>query len=261
MNILIIGFGTIGKALYTELKDVHNVHLCDPDKLEIDYLTEINSYDIGFVCVPTDSRSDGSCDTSIVEKVIDEHYQLCSSMCIRSTVPANFFIGYNTAVVYMPEFTGATQHVIDPRNPEFIVVGYEGFLGKSKADLVISAYKEIYSADLKIFKTDRKTASLIKYMDNCWLATKVTFFNEFNNIAKRIGVDYDNLREGLLLDPRINPSHTFVYDNKPYYDSHCLNKDIPALISELGTDEDLTPLLISIFSINKNMKEVINMKK
>ena len=59
---------------------------------------------------------------------------------------------------------------------------------------------------------------------------KVSFCNEFARICAQFGVNYREWRELWLADPRINPSHTFVYQDAPYYDSHCLNKDIPAII-------------------------------
>lgn len=98
--------------------------------------------------------------------------------------------------------------------------------------------------------TDAKTAELAKYMENCWLATKVTFCNEFAKIAEGFGISYEELRECFVADERVNPSHTFVYKDKPYYDSHCLNKDIPALISFCNSSGINAELIKSINSIN-----------
>ena len=63
-------------------------------------------------------------------------------------------------------------------------------------------------------------------MENSYLATKVSFCQQFYNLAEQIGVDYEELRELFILDPRVNPSHTFVYRDKPYWDTVCLNKDV-----------------------------------
>lgn len=52
----------------------------------------------------------------------------------------------------------------------------------------------------------------------------------------------------------INPSHTYVYKDKPYYDSHCLNKDIPALLMMTKDNDIQTPLMTSVFKINKQIK-------
>ena len=66
-------------------------------------------------------------------------------------------------------------------------------------------------------------------MENCYLATKVTFCNEFFRMAEKLGVCYEELRELVTLDPRIDPAHTFVYRDRPYWQSHCLDKDVRAI--------------------------------
>ena len=76
-----------------------------------------------------------------------------------------------------------------------------------------------------------------------------TFFNEIAQACKIAEIEYDDVRNLLLADSRINPSHTIVYEEQPYYDSHCLNKDIPAFIAQF----DL-PLMKSVLMINEIMK-------
>ena len=63
-------------------------------------------------------------------------------------------------------------------------------------------------------------------MENSFLATKVSFCNQFYELCKKHNISYEELRELFILDPRVNPSHTFVYEDSPYWDSHCLNKDV-----------------------------------
>ena len=81
-------------------------------------------------------------------------------------------------------------------------------------------------------------------MENCYLATKVVFCNQFNKISEQIGVNYEELRELFIKDPRVDPSHTFVYKDKPYYDSHCLNKDVSALAE--FTNNEFLKMVIGI---------------
>ena len=96
---------------------------------------------------------------------------------------------------------------------------------------------------------------LAKYAENCYLATKVTFFCEIAEVCKMTGIEYEDVRNILVEDSRINPSHTFVYEDHPYYDSHCLNKDIPAFISQFNS-----PLIKAVYEINKNRKEQITLE-
>jgi UDP-glucose 6-dehydrogenase len=75
-----------------------------------------------------------------------------------------------------------------------------------------------------------RTAELTKYMENAFLALKVTFCNEFYDIAEAQGVDYNELRELWLLDPRIGRSHTFVLPFGRGFGGRCLPKDLNAII-------------------------------
>ena len=78
---------------------------------------------------------------------------------------------------------------------------------------------------------------------------KVSFCNQFANICKQAGVQYEDVRELFILDPRVNPSHTFVYNDKPYWDSHCLNKDVRAIAETQNAE-----LLSSIITFNEKQK-------
>ena len=74
--------------------------------------------------------------------------------------------------------------------------------------------------------------------------------NEFYEICKRHGLSYEELRELFILDKRMGDSHTFVYEDKPYWDSHCLNKDVPAIVNQF----DLS-LLRQVVEYNNNQKD------
>ena len=87
-------------------------------------------------------------------------------------------------------------------------------------------------------------------MENSYLATKVSFCQQFYVIAEKIGVDYEELRELFVLDPRVEKSHTFVYRDKPYWSSHCLDKDVPA-IAEFADAR----LLKGVIAFNEEMKK------
>src|SRR5438270_5046903 len=67
-------------------------------------------------------------------------------------------------------------------------------------------------------------------MENCFLALKVAFCNEYYDIAQAMGVNYNELRELWLLDPRVGRSHTFVLPEKRGFDGKCLPKDVAALV-------------------------------
>ena len=87
-------------------------------------------------------------------------------------------------------------------------------------------------------------------MENSYLATKVAFCTQFYEIAQKLEIPYEEVRECFILDSRVNPSHTFVYDEHPYYKSHCLDKDVPAIAEYMDAR-----LLKDIIKFNKIQKD------
>lgn len=150
--------------------------------------------------------------------------------------------------VISPEYYGTTQHSLE--SPNFVVLGgNENYCCK-----VTQLYSRVKNGAFSYIYVDWKTAELAKYMENCWIATKVTFCNEFADIAKAFGIQYEHLRQCFVADERVNPSHTYVYPEQPYYDSHCLNKDIPALLVSCKSNKIKTPLMDKVHMINLERK-------
>ena len=148
---------------------------------------------------------------------------------------------------------GTTQHAVN--SPGVVILGHtSAMVGQNAADKIVEMYSHVKSAYQRFIFVDRKTAELAKYMENCWIATKVTFCNEFADIAAQYGISYNELRECWLADERVSPSHTYVYPDKPYYDSHCLKKDIPGLITSCEKDNIDTPLMRAVDTINKHKR-------
>jgi len=224
VRLLIVGYGIVGKALHRTFPDadIYDLAVAQYSK------KAKGGYDIAFICVPTDMRGDGSADTRIVDEVIEEHVQNADVVVIKSTVPPRTTGAYEQRgypIVMSPEFDGATQHsrAIDE---DFVILGgAEPYRSK-----VAEAYKAVKPADFRILKTDSLTAELVKYGENAYLYNRVVFFNEWYRICRTFGADYDEWRELLRQDPRISPAHSFVYRDHPYVSSHCLDKDIPAII-------------------------------
>lgn len=245
-KILIVGYGNIGKHIYDEFKAL-KPDIYDPFIKVYSTLKKI-TYDFAFICVPTDKKEDGSCDTSIVEKTV----KLIDSslIIIKSTIPPSttkrLIKDTKKHLVFSPENYGVTQHC--KKDPGFAIIGSEN---KEDRDKVVSLYSLVKDGYYRYGLVDTLTAELAKYMLNSFLALKVTFCNEFNDLAKLFDVSYNELRELFIMDSRISPSHTYVYPSKPYYDSHCFNKDIPAL---LAFSKGTTPLIKKMNEINLEKK-------
>jgi len=248
MNILIAGYGNIGKHIHKEFEKLEPV-IYDINISKYNALSILNdSYDIAFICVPTEALPNGSCDISIVcESVMKINANI---IVIKSTIPPGTTEALQEQnidknIVFSPEYYGVTQHCKE--DPGFVVLGGE----KETCDKVAQLYYKVKNGYYRILLSDAKTAELAKYMLNCYLALKVTFCNEFADLARDIGVSYTELREIFVADERIGRSHTLVYKDKPYYDSHCFNKDIPAFIQFA---KDGVPLISEVDRINKKKK-------
>lgn len=246
-SILIVGNGNIGKHICKEfelLQDLIVLH--DPyQNLNADLSKH---YDFAFICLPTEMLQDGKCDTSIIESVTPKIN--ADVIIIKSAIPPGTCKKLNMKnIVISPEYYGTTIHSLE--SPNVLVLGGE----KENTSKVAQLYYQIKSSlTFKIIFTNWETAELAKYMENCWLATKVTFCSEFYDISKSLGISYEELREIFISDCRVNPSHTFVYEDHPYYNSHCLNKDIPGLITFCKERNINTPLIESVNEINISRK-------
>jgi UDPglucose 6-dehydrogenase len=228
MKIGIVGIGHVGTAM-------HRIFPCaavyDKHK-EMGTREEINSCDIAFVCVPTPMNADGSCDTSAVDETLS--WLESETIVVRSTIPVGYIDAQTEKtgkqLVFQPEYFGETaaHPFADLAERQWITLG-----GSQKAvDCAVRAYQTVYNSDVIINIVDAKTAELAKYMENAFYALKVTFCNEFYDIAEACGVDYHRLRDTWLLDPRIGRSHTFVYTDNRGFGGSCLPKDLAAIRSQ-----------------------------
>jgi UDP-glucose 6-dehydrogenase len=153
-------------------------------------------------------------------------------------------------VVMSPEYFGATKHA-NAISGDFVILGGT----RETTSFVAELYKEHTAATFRIHKTSATMAELVKYSENAWIATKVTFVNEVAGVCKALGLDRDEWRELWLLDDRISRHHTYSYRLHPYYASHCLDKDVPALIAEANAEGLDLPLIQSVQAINEAKRD------
>lgn len=225
-NVLIAGYGQIGKVLKGEFPFAETY---DPDlDQKADYYTSPSKkYDYCFICVPTPNYENGRCNTTYVEQVLEQVD--ADIYIIRSTVTpgtTDYLINhYHKQIAFSPEYEGVTQHVTK-KNWVAIGTRYVDTYHKIR-----QLYELVHNGFFEFVRTNEKEAEMAKYMENCFLAMKVVFCNEFARLCKKEGILYENARDIFVKDDRIGPSHTFVYDDYPGYDSKCFNKDLPAIAS------------------------------
>lgn len=216
---------------------------------------EINQCHTVFVCVPTPSRSDGSCNTDIVESVLE--WIDVPLIILRSTVYVGFTDAmrekYNKEIVFQPEYYGET---VDHPFSDLKARKWLTFGGTEKGiHLAIKTYQTVHNSNISIYHGDAKSIEMAKYMENCFFATKVIFCNEMKDIADALGANYDIAREAWIADPRIGTSHTFVYDDNRGYGGSCLPKDMASLIYQADIAGEDATLLKGVSSKNAKYKE------
>ena len=239
-TVAIVGYGAVGRSIGRLFPDA----VAYDGPLNIGSRDAVNASQFAFVAVPTPARFDGSCDCSTVDEVVG--WIESEIIIIRSTVEVGTTerLRRETGkrIIFQPEYgPGETpdHHFRDPRTARWVILGGERADTIPVADL----YKTTFNAELVIQQTDSRTAELTKYMENCFLALKVTFCHEFYDIATAVGVDYNELRELWLLDPRIGRSHTFVNPEERGFGGKCLPKDLTALI-HTAISSGYTPALL-----------------
>lgn len=199
--------------------------------------------DVVFIAVGTPSADDGRADLQYVEAVATtigetftkQHRTAFAVIVNKSTVPIGTgdLVGRlireryrgEFSVVSNPEFLREGQAVTDFQTPDRIVIGSGSDSAKAKAVM-----DQLYAPlGAPILHTDIKTAELIKYASNSFLATSISFINSVAELAEAVGADITKVSEGMKLDGRIGP-RAFLSAGCGYGGS-CFPKDVQALIT------------------------------
>ena len=229
-NIGIVGRGFVGSAVEFGFSpqtgcDVNNMYIYDKNESRsLHSLEDVVVYsDFIFLSVPTPSNSDGSIDLSYVETALQEMSEIYSELdmvgapveniiLLRSTVTPGTTRKLqqkyqNLNLVFNPEFLTESNHKSDFVNQDRFILGG----GLSDTTKVSDLFEHRFPR-VPIIQTDYETAELTKYMNNCFLATKVSFLNEMKQISEKCGADWDVAIKGFLMDSRIGQSHYQVQD-------------------------------------------------
>lgn len=228
-KVSIVGYGVVGKAMHVLFP---HALIYNGEKHPVGKLTykDINKADVAFVCVPTPTKPNGDCDTSIVEETVAKLN--VPLIIIRSTIipgtTDRLKKKYKKHIVFCPEYIGETPgHPFANRLLEpYLILG-----GKRKdTNRAIEIFQEVYNASIKIRQMSAIEAEVVKYLENRHIAFTVAECNEAYDLCRKIGVDYNNVREAVFQDdPRMNPYWTFVYPKNRGFDTKCIPKDIYAI--------------------------------
>lgn len=255
IKVGIAGAGFVGSTCYQVFKDLENYEVCvfDNNKENSKLFKELPSSnfvsfdklaecDVVFVCVPTPMvSSTGECDTSIVESCVAQlrSKNKNNSIVIKSTVVPgttkrlNFSYGN---VFFNPEFLTEANALEDFKNLEYQIIGIneENVETFNEDSPLLLVYKDCYNQKLlksdELFVMDSTSAEAVKYVRNCYLATRLSFFNEVKQVCDALDINYEKVAHYAGLDPRVGQHYNKIDESKPFYSKVCLPKDINALI-------------------------------
>ncbi|MEJ2347596.1 MAG: hypothetical protein P8Y17_00140 [Patescibacteria group bacterium] len=236
-KIGIVGWGVVGQATGKAFAKVHEVLWNDPaykDSTPLPKLIKESEYI--FICVPTPMFSDESgIDLSIVKKVVKQITPKIKGtnkvLIIKSSVTpgttlsfANKYPKVNFAM--NPEFLTEINAPRDFIYTDRIVIGV---LDEGVGVRIAKLHRDILGYKVKIFLTDPTSAELAKYMSNTFMATKVIFANEMNQLAEKLNINYDDIKDMVAADRRIEESFFKVTPFKGF-GGKCFPKDTVALL-------------------------------
>ena len=202
----------------------------------------VNESDFIFLSVPTPANEDGSINLDILTDALndidcvseEDNYILIRSTVVPGTTWALQEKFSNLNLLFNPEFLTERSANFDFINQGRFIIGsgdsYKSALG---SELFSKLIRNRFGDCVAILETTYETAEMIKYMNNCFFATKVSFMNEMYQIAEKIDANWDEAVSGFVSDGRIGHSHLGVpgHDGKFGFGGSCFPKDIQALIN------------------------------
>jgi len=219
-----------------------------------------------FIAVGTPSRrGDGHADLSYVYAVASEVGQNLRNPAVivtKSTVPVGTgdeverllgeaAPGHRFAVASNPEFLREGAAIQDFKRPDRIVIGADDGWAR---EVMNEVYRPLFLNRSPILFTTRRSAELIKYAANAFLATKITFINEIADLCEKVGGDIQDVARGIGLDNRIGSK--FLHPG-PGYGGSCFPKDTLALLKTAEDYESPLRIVESVTKVNDSRKRAM----
>lgn len=262
----IVGHGFVGKAVeYAFTHDMIEHFLVDPNyDTTIDDLID-DQPQVVFVCAPTPMSDSGFVDASIVEDaVLKLMHHTNAFVVVKSTITPDIVDRIYNSIqpedydrfAYNPEFLTEKSACEDFVNAKFHVLG-----GTEPACDELAKLYELFSncSSTNFYRMSGCEASFVKYGINSFLATKLTFFNQFKDLVSSFDCSYNVVSRAIGEDDRVGIGHTRVPgpDRKKGFGGACLPKDTTALLKFSETRGDaLFSLLENVLTINDKYRSM-----
>ena len=272
MNIGVIGMGFVGGNTAKVFGEKHEIFPYDKFKSlynsgeRLKKLAEES--EVVFLCVPTPMKKSGEIDYSPIYNSLDLLKEVCEEVernpekilvVIRSTAVSGtsdlLALRYPFHFAFNPEFLREKHAYEDMRNADRIVIGVEDEDSKEK---MLNVYKPIFPDAVYII-TNRKTAEMIKYAANVFLASQIGIANEIYQICKVLGIDYGEVKNAVLQDKRIGRNIDVPGpDGDIGFGGKCFPKDLNALIY-LAREHMYRPYLLEeVWRLNERLRKNID---
>lgn len=227
-KVLIVGHGYVGSAV-SSIFNTKEKNIIDP-KINKNKISDFknNKFDVIFVCVDTPKNQKFKTLYTVLSELNNTFTN--TVVCCKSTATPDFYYNAekqfkNIKLIFSPEYLSHRTNIIDFNNQDFLILGGN----KTACAKVAAILKKRLKRVKDISYTDIKTAALVKYTENAFLAYKVTFFNEMYSIHKKLkcSSSFNEYTYLVGLDKRIGASHMQVPgpDGRFGWGGHCYDKD------------------------------------
>jgi UDPglucose 6-dehydrogenase len=229
-----------------------------------DITAAVKDSEVLFLAVGTPARrGDGHADLTYVfqaAKEVAEAVENFTVLVTKSTVPvgtgdeiekivSQIKPKGGIEVVSNPEFLREGAAIADFKRPDRIVIGTDNARAKG---VMIEVYRPLYLNAAPIIVTGRRTAELIKYAANAFLATKISFINEIADLCEAVGANVQEVARGIGLDNRIGSK--FLHAG-PGYGGSCFPKDTIALVKTAQDAKSPITIVEAVVGVNENRKK------
>ena len=256
----IIGFGIVGQAVAYGFSN-YDIHTYDKYQPTESLPSVVKNSEFIFICLHTTIKSDESgIDLAIINNNIKEIVKYTNNtdkiIVIKSTVvpgtTAAFTAMYpKSHFCFNPEFLREASFLQDFVIADRIIIGAAG-------DLVFRRLSALYQSIMPstpIYSTDSTSAEMVKYMANCFLATKVIFANEMYDICQSLGIKYEEVKKMVVADKRIEDTHLDVTTTRGF-GLKCFPKDLLALRALAKSRKVDTSILDTVWKKNLTIRKV-----
>lgn len=256
-TLTIVGCGFVGAAAYEAFEKIEGWKVLAYDKFYetcklaqdvknvrfVDFVDAAKS-DVIFVALPTPMDKDtGECRTDLVRNIINtlRSVRSDSEIIIKSTVPPGTTKELNDKygnIYFNPEFLTEADPFQDFVNLPYQIIGLPSETNPAN---LLALYRDAYNQKLcddipmvaggkMILECDSTMAEMVKLTRNCYLATRLSFFNEIKQICDKLNISYDEMREFAGMDDRVGSHYNKVSDENPGWGLSCLPKDLNDLM-------------------------------